>query len=109
VNRWTSFGSTDPTDWLEIDFGAPKEFARVEVCIFDDRRGVHAPASLAVQYFANDEWRDVSNPVSNPAVPSGGSANSIKFAKVTAAKVRVVFTHKDKARSGVTELEVWKE
>ena len=109
VNRWTSFGSTNPTDWLEVDFGAPKEFARVEVCIFDDRRGIYAPASLAVQYFANDEWRDVANPVSNPTVPSGGSANSIKFGKVTAAKVRVVFTHQDKARSGVTELEVWKE
>jgi hypothetical protein len=35
--------------------------------------------------------------------------NSVAFSKVTTPKMRVLFKHKDKARSGVTELEAWRE
>jgi hypothetical protein len=35
--------------------------------------------------------------------------NSVRFDKVTAAKVRLVCTHKGEAKSGVTELEVWND
>ena len=109
VNRWTSYGSTNATDWLEVDFGAPQEMSRVEIYIFDDRGGVQAPAGFTVQYFAGDEWRDVAGPVNKPAVPVGSAINTVTFSKVTAPKLRVVFTHQGKARTGVTELEVWKE
>src|SRR5262249_814594 len=45
MNRWTSYGSPNATDWLEVDFGAPKEFARIELAIYDDRGGVQPPAT----------------------------------------------------------------
>lgn len=35
--------------------------------------------------------------------------NTVRFSRVTTTKLRVVFTHREKSRSGVTELEVWKE
>ncbi len=51
VNRWTCFESPDPTDWLEVEFGAATEFTRVELAIYDDRGGVQAPTRYEVQYW----------------------------------------------------------
>jgi hypothetical protein len=35
--------------------------------------------------------------------------NSVRFDKVTAARVRLVCNHKGQSKSGVTELEVWND
>ena len=40
-------------------------------------------------------------------MPAGGQFNEVRFATVKASKVRVVFTHAGKARSGVSEVFVW--
>jgi hypothetical protein len=109
VNRWTSYGSPTSTDWLEVDFGTPKEVSRAELYIYDDRGGVQPPASYNVQVFIDGEWRDAANQIKTPAMPTGSAQNSVRFDKVITSTLRVVFTHKDKARSGVTELEIWKE
>jgi len=109
VNRWTSYGSTNTSDWLEVDFGEAKEVSRAELYLFDDRGGVQAPASYTVQYFADGEWRDAANQIKSPAAPLGGAMNTVTFNKVTTPKLRVLFTHHGKARSGLTELELWKE
>lgn len=109
MNRWTSYGSPTPTDWLEVDFGSPKEIGRIDLSIYDDRGGVQPPESYSVQTFDGKEWKDATNQARNPEVPAGSSVNTVKFSQVTTSKVRVVFTHKGQARSGVTEMEVWKE
>lgn len=109
VNRWTSYGSTNLSDWLEVDFGEPREVSRAELYIFDDRGGVQAPTNYIVQIFANGQWQDAANQVKSPAAPIGGAINTVTFQKVSTPKVRIVFTHKGKARSGVTELEFWRE
>lgn len=70
---------------------------------------MQAPASYKVQYWTDNTWNDAAAQVVNPATPVGGRVNTVKFTKVTTQKVRVVFTHKGKSRSGVTEIEVWKE
>jgi len=106
-NRWTSYESPNASDWLEIDFGAAKTFARVELGIYDDRGGVQAPAKYDVEYWDGKEWRAVEDAKQEPEQPAGGIFNEVRFKPVTAAKVRVVFTHKGKSRSGVTELLVW--
>jgi hypothetical protein len=109
MNRWTSFGSPNAQDWLEVDFGAPHEVGRVELYIYDDHGGVQPPASYTVQCFVDGAWQDATDQRKRPAVPTGGAMNTVSFTHVLASKVRVVFTHQGKARSGVTELEVWKE
>ncbi len=109
MNRWTSYGSPTPTDWLEVDFGNPKEIGRIDLSIYDDRGGVQPPESYNVQTFDGEEWKDAAKQERTPAAPAGSSINTVKFSKVTTSKVRVVFTHKGQARSGVTEMEVWKE
>ncbi len=108
-NRWTCYGSPNPTDWLEIDFGGPKTFSRVELAIYDDGGGVRAPADYAVQYWDGSRWHDAEGQTKTPEKPAGGQANEVRFQPVTAAKVRVVFTHAGAARSGVSEVSVWAE
>ncbi len=109
VNRWTSYGSTNATDWLEVDFGEPKEISRVELCLYDDRGGVQPPASYTVEFWTGSEWRDAPDQVRTPAQPTGSTVNTVTFPKLSTSKFRVVLTHKGKARSGVTEILVWKE
>ena len=109
VNRWTSYGSRSATDWLEIDFGAPKEVGRVEISLYDDHGGVQPPARYTVQYFAEGQWRDANGQVKSPVTPTGSAVNTVTFAHVTTRKIRVLFTHRGESRSGVTEMEVWKE
>ncbi|MGN6642586.1 MAG: MGH1-like glycoside hydrolase domain-containing protein, partial [Verrucomicrobiota bacterium] len=65
VNRWTSYGSTNATDWLEIDFGESKEIGRIELCLYDDRGGVQPPASYTVQSWTGSEWSDIPDQVKN--------------------------------------------
>lgn len=109
VNRWTSYGSPNETDWLQVDFGQPQQVGRVELLIYDDGGGVQPPASHKVQYWTGDTWRDVKNQASRPEQPTGNMANTVTFDRVTTSKIRVVFTHDGKARSGLTEIEIWRE
>jgi hypothetical protein len=109
MNRWTSYGSPNATDWLEVDFGAAKEIGRVVLHLYDDRGGVQPPEKYQVQYWITGEWKDVANAASEPREPTGGMANTVSFAKVTTTRFRIVFTNKGKARSGVTEVEAWPE
>jgi hypothetical protein len=108
-NRWTSFGSPNKSDWLEVDFAAKKKVGRVELAVYDDRGGVQAPASYAVQYWDGAKWLDAADVRKSPAVPVGGQINEARFTPVETTKVRIVFTHKGKARSGVSEVLVWPE
>ena len=109
VNRWTSYGSPNETDWLEVDFGSEKEIGRILLHIYDDHGGVQPPERYVVQAWNGTVWQPVDQQVNQPATPTGGMANTASFTKVKTSKIRIVFTNKGKARSGVTELEAWRE
>lgn len=109
VNRWTSYGSSNATDWLALDFGKPVEVGRVEVHLYDDRGGVRPPVRFWIEVEREGGWAAVAQPVFRPATPTGSAQNTVTFPRVTTAKLRVVFEHQDKSKSGVTEIEVWKE
>jgi hypothetical protein len=105
-NRWTSYESPHESDWLEIDFGQPRTVGQVELYIYDDRGGVQAPQSYTVQAWDGAEWRDAEGQEQHPATPAGGRVNTVTFEAVEISKLRVVFTHKGRARSGLTEIEI---
>jgi hypothetical protein len=109
INRWTSYGSPNATDWLEVDFGEPKEVGRLELCLYDDRGGVQPPASYTVQLWTGSEWQEAPGQTKTPAKPVGSAVNTVAFPRLTTAKFRVVFTHQGNSRSGVTEILAWKE
>jgi hypothetical protein len=106
-NRWTSYESPHDSDWLEIDFGQKRSFRRVELAIYDDRGGVQAPKEYHVEWWDGQGWQPVADAVYSPVRPTGGVLNQIGFAPVTASKLRVVFQHAGRARSGVSEILVW--
>ena len=108
-NRWTSFESPNPADWVEIDFGDEREVGRIELAIFDDRGGVRAPENYNIQAWDGKEWRDVAKQVKTPARPVGGRLNEVRFERIRTSKVRAVFTHAAKARSGISEIFIWPE
>ncbi len=108
-NRWTSFESPEPTDWLEIDLGEPKSISRAELAIFDDRGGVQAPADYHLETWDGTAWFPVLDASRSPEQPTGGVFNEVRFRPVKTSKVRAVFTHKGQARSGVSEFLIWSE
>jgi hypothetical protein len=108
-NRWTCFESPNESDWLQIDFGAEREVGRVELAIYDDNGGVKAPASYNVQFWDGEKWRDAAGQKKTPEQPVGSHYNEVVFNKVKTSRVRVVFTHQGKARSGVSEILIWSE
>jgi len=108
-NRWTSYGSPNSQDWLELEFEEEVSFTRAVLHIFDDRGGVQAPESYTLEIWTGSEWREVPGQKKNPEVATGSMANVVTFPQVAGKKVRVMFTHKGNARSGVTELELWND
>jgi hypothetical protein len=109
MNRWTSYESPTETDWLEIDFGQPIEFRRVELAIYDDRGGVQPPESYSLEKWTGDKWLGIEDVIKNPPQPAGGQWNTASFPPVTTSKLKIVFTHQGQARSGVCEVMVWNE
>lgn len=107
-NRWTSYESTSSSDWLEIDFGQPTEFDSAELAVYDDGGGVQAPANYVVEVWDGSKWSQVANSTFRPATPTGGQWNEVRFDRISASKVRFVFQHQGDARSGVSEVLIWK-
>ncbi len=94
---------------MEIDFGAEKEISRVVLHIYDDHGGVQPPKAYVIQAWTGTDWRDISPLTVDPLKPTGGMANTVKFAPIRFSKFRIMFTHAGESRSGVTEVEAWKD
>ena len=107
LNRWTAFGSPNSSDWLEVDLGTEKEFSRVDLFFYDDGGGVKLPQACSVEYWTGSDWRPVDQKEKAPL--KAGGPTGVRFSLVKASKVRVIFIHQGTARSGVTELQLWKD
>ncbi len=81
----------------------------MKLYFLDDGTSILAPAKYELEFLDGSAWKPVPNPRRRPAQPAGHRANTIQFATLDAQKLRFGFTHKGKARSGVTELEAWSE
>jgi hypothetical protein len=109
MNRWTSYGSPNATDSYELDFGKAVKVARAVLHIYDDRGGVQPPSAYTLEGWNGSEWKELAQQVKSPAIPTGNMANVVAFTTAEISKLRVVFTHHGKARSGMTEFEVWEK
>jgi hypothetical protein len=108
-NRWTCYESPNASDWLAIDFGKMQKVGRIELALYDDGGGVQAPASYTVQFWDGQSWQDARDQKRTPEAPAGGQFNEVRFRPVQTQRIRVVFTHRGKARSGVSEILAWEE
>lgn len=106
-NRWTAMGSPSNTDWVDIDLGMEREVEDVKLYFLEDSKNIAAPKGYQVQLWENERWVDVSNATRHPEQPTSHRSNSVRFAPRKTSKVRIVLTHADGSRSGLTEVEVW--
>lgn len=109
VNRWTSYGSPTATDWLAFDFGRQVDVGRVDVHLYDDRGGVQPPRRFWIEVEQGGQWVPVAHERHEPPEPLGSGLNAATFDRVATRKLRVVFEHREKSKSGVTEVEIWRE
>lgn len=106
-NRWTSFGSPNETDWLDIDFGARKSVSRVEIAFYDDGVGVRPPRQYSLQTWQAGNWRAIENVVKMPSIPAGHRINVATFAPTSTSQIRVNFQHQNGAKTGLSEILIW--
>jgi len=106
-NRWSARGTIHPTDWLAVDFGAPKRVGRIELHFVADGRGLAAPHDYTVQYWTGRGWVPTRVLRRLPAQPEGSAINTVWIDPVETDKVRVVVEHARPAATAVTELLIW--
>ena len=107
-NWWTSAGSPNRSDWVQVDFGEAKTVEMVELYLFGDAdRGLRAPRRYIVQYWDGELWVNAQVRAQAPDLPTTSAVNTVLIDPVETDKVRVVFEHDLPAFTGVTELMIW--
>jgi F5/8 type C domain len=132
-NRWTTEGSPNQEDWIEVDLGVARRVSSVRLYLLDDRITapidfaqidpatgrppspdevrVTLPKSFRLEFWSkqSDKWEFFKNEHRRSQTPAGHTANVIDFDPVEAQKIRVTFTHDAMGKCGLTEFEVWGE
>ncbi|MGH7581777.1 MAG: MGH1-like glycoside hydrolase domain-containing protein [Gemmatimonadales bacterium] len=105
-NRWTSFGSRNASDWIELDFLTAHLVGMVELYLWGDGAGTRAPKDYTIQFDRAGRWVDATVRSREPDRPRTSSVNTIRIAPVETAKLRVIFRHDSPAATGVTEIMI---
>ena len=105
-NRWTAYGSPNASDWVEVDFVAPRRVARIDLYLWGDGGGVQAPRDYRVEYLHGTRWVRAVETNRFPAEAETWARNTVMIDPVETQAIRVVFEHAPPAFSGVTEIEV---
>ncbi len=105
-NRWTAYGSTSPTDWLEIDLGAEKLVSAVELYLWGDGGGVQAPRAMSLSVWRDGRWTEAPVLSRQPLHPTISARNLITMSPVRTSRIRVTFENDLPAVVGVTEMVV---
>lgn len=108
-NRWTTYGSPNKEEWIEIDFGEPKSLSRLELAFYDDSHGVKAPQEFEIEMWKGDNWQSIGGATKSPLKPQGGAINTVTFPSASIAKVRLRFKPQDHVAIGLTEIMAWSE
>jgi len=88
TSRWISDSATGP-HWLEINFGKPRPFNRIELYTGEAHSFDYILRDFALQYWSGSEWKDIpgaqkkNNLIENP---------QFTFIEQTAQKVRLYVT-----------------
>jgi len=105
-NRWIA-GAPNAADTLDLYFGITRPVDEVALHFIDDGDSIRPPAAYALFRWENDAWVPLEERERLPAAPEGRRVNRVLLNRVETERLRVVLTHRDGARSGLTELETW--
>ncbi|BCM94414.1 beta-L-arabinobiosidase [Abditibacteriota bacterium] len=108
-NRWTSQGSPNPLETLDVDFGIARPVSQVKLYVLDDGAGqaVRTPKSIALQAWVNGNWTGIPGVQSEFATPIGHCPNSFSFPALNTSKLRVILTPQAGSAVGLSEIEAW--
>jgi hypothetical protein len=108
ANRWTTEGSPNKADTLELQFGAARPIESVKLYFLEDATTIKPPASYTFEYWKDGAWQSVTNEKRIPELPEGRRPNTVTFAApIATEKFRFTFTHAPGAFTGLTEVEAW--
>ncbi|PLT44222.1 endo-1,3-1,4-beta-glycanase [Paenibacillus pasadenensis] len=105
-NRWTSYGSPNAQDWVQIHYGSVFSKDAAGLYFFDDGGGVVVPQAYELEYWDGSAWQPAPNQIREPASPTADTLNLVRFDPVMSDRFRIVLTHAGAARSGMTELKL---
>ncbi|WP_406601750.1 MGH1-like glycoside hydrolase domain-containing protein [Lentzea sokolovensis] len=106
--RWTSYGSPNSADWLEVDLGAPTQISDLRVVFYDDGGGVRVPTTFDLQYW-DGQWRDVPGQRRTPAQPVARQVNRVLVQPaLTTSRVRILPRRADGGAVGITSFSSWR-
>ena len=108
-NRWTTRGSPNAEDWLEVDFGTERAVQTLKLYFLDDSTGVKPPASYRIQLWRAASWQPARERSRAPAAPAGRRANTVALEPASASRIRVLFTPRPGFATGLSELEAWSD
>ncbi len=107
-NRWSTEGSPNKSDSLELNFGAVRPVSSLKLYFLDDGAKLRPPKKYMVEYWKNGEWVKAPVNKTNPDKPEGRRTNIINFSDaISTEKFRFTFIHKESAFTGLSELEAW--
>jgi hypothetical protein len=106
---WTSTGSPNESDWIEVDLGGEHEVNRVLVSLWAwPGRGTNSPRSMTIAVWdaATESWVAVPEADRRPVQPLGMGVNDVGFAPMITSKIRVLLEHAAPDATGVSEIVV---
>jgi len=107
TTRWTTEGSPNTEDWIQVDFGGEQTIERVVLHFLDDSEGIVPPTFYKVELLQDGKWQPADVRSRIPGEPTGRMANSILMGPTGAEGVRVHFEHAPNGKTGLAEIEVW--
>lgn len=109
LNRWTTQGSPNDKDTLELDFGVERPLENLKLYFLDDGLGgnVRVPQSYTLDFWDGTRWQPIPRQTHVPTQPEGHKPNIVSFPLLSASKVRATFTPQDGWSVGMTEFEAW--
>lgn len=107
---WTSEGSPNDTDWIEINLGPRKTVQKIDIIFAGDRGRAGAPASFEIQYLNDGEWETAVAQSQSSEEPKAMALNTFVLDKpVVSNKIRFLLTHQMDGYTGISEIMVWSD
>ena len=106
--RWTSYSSTNASDWYGINFQGSASVNDVRLYFYSDGGGVQVPTSYDLQYWDGSSWATVPGQTRPQGAAQANGLNEITFPAITTSQLRVVAPNRGGGNGwGLSEFEVW--
>lgn len=107
---WTSEGSPNETDWIEINFGPRKPIQMIDIIFAGDRGRADVPASIDIQYLDDGDWVTAEAQSRSVEKPMPMALNTFILKEpVVSNKIRLLLKHKADRYTGISEIMVWSD